>query len=187
MSALFSEYGPRPVGDRPVADWTLRAARAEDLDALSSLVADREGGSAADQPGRFAGELDRIAGAASRGLWVAERPMGIVAFARAALWEPAAPVPGDSAPAGWYLGGVVVHPDHRRLGIAADLTRARLAWLAPIAAECFFVVNVMNRASIDLHEPFGFHEIARGPELTGIRFTGGMGVLFRADRLRGLE
>ena len=33
-------------------------------------------------------------------------------------------------PDGWYLGGVVVTPTHRRQGIAARLTRARLDWIA---------------------------------------------------------
>ena len=180
MCALFSEHGPRPVGDRQEPDWDLREARPGDLEALADLVTGREGGSSVDHRPRLQGELKRIASGASRALWVAERPVGVVAFARAAYYEPSAPARGDGAPAGWYLGGVVVHPDHRRLGIGADLTRARLAWLAVRSAECFFVVNAMNRASIDLHEPFGFREVSRGPELSGVRFTGGVGVLFRA-------
>lgn len=37
--------------------------------------------------------------------------------------------PDESAPAGHYLGGVIVSRQYRRLGIASALTRSRLEWI----------------------------------------------------------
>jgi ribosomal protein S18 acetylase RimI-like enzyme len=86
----------------------------------------------------------------------------------------------DPAPVGHYLGGVTVDPRRRRRGVAAALTAARMAWIGERAAEAYYVVNARNRASIALHEPWGFVEVARGPRLSGITFDGGVGVLLRA-------
>jgi ribosomal protein S18 acetylase RimI-like enzyme len=86
----------------------------------------------------------------------------------------------DPAPVGHYLGGVTVDPRWRRRGVAAALTGARMAWIGERAAAAHYVVNARNRASIALHEPWGFAEVARGPRLSGITFDGGVGVLLRA-------
>ena len=83
---------------------------------------------------------------------------------------------------GWYLTGVVVRLQSRRLGIAAELTRRRLAWIADRAPEAHYFVNALNAASIALHAGFGFVEVERlaSGALPGIDFEGGEGVLYRA-------
>jgi len=86
----------------------------------------------------------------------------------------------DPAPAGHYLAGVTVDPRLRRRGVATALTRARLEWVAGRAMEAFFVVNARNLASIALHRPWRFAEVARGPRLAGVTFEGGVGLLLRA-------
>jgi GNAT superfamily N-acetyltransferase len=68
-------------------------------------------------------------------------------------------------PDGWYLGGVVVTPTHRRQGIAARLTRARLDWIAARAERAYYFTNERNRASVDLHARFGFR--SRGGQVPG--------------------
>jgi len=90
----------------------------------------------------------------------------------------------DEAPAGHYLGGVTVDPAWRRRGVAAALTEARMSWIAARADEAFYIVNVRNPASIDLHRRWGFEEVLRAPGLMGGQFTGGVGLLLRAP-LRG--
>jgi len=42
------------------------------------------------------------------------------------------------------------------------------------------VVNPANRASIDLHRRWSFEEVLRADRLTGVEFTGGIGILMRA-------
>lgn len=91
----------------------------------------------------------------------------------------------DAAPLGHYLAGVTVSPDRRRRGIARALTSARMNWIATRANEAYYVVNPGNRASIDLHRQWGFEEVLRAEVLTGVTFSGGIGLLMRA-RL-GLE
>jgi aminoglycoside 6'-N-acetyltransferase I len=86
----------------------------------------------------------------------------------------------DAAPVGHYLAGVTVSPDHRRRGIARALTSARMTWIATRANEAYYVVNPRNRASIDLHSRWGFEEVLRAEVLTGVTFSGGIGLLMRA-------
>jgi ribosomal protein S18 acetylase RimI-like enzyme len=63
----------------------------------------------------------------------------------------------------------------RRRGIADALTRARLERLA---RPVFYFANERNRASIDLHAPFGFDELTRDFWHPDATFTGGVGILF---------
>ncbi|MBO3103976.1 GNAT family N-acetyltransferase [Cellulomonas fengjieae] len=86
----------------------------------------------------------------------------------------------DPAPTGHYLGGVTVDPSWRRRGIALELTAARVQWIADRADEVFYVVNPRNLASIELHRRWSFEEVMRSSRLTGVEFSGGVGILMRA-------
>ncbi len=87
----------------------------------------------------------------------------------------------DAAPTGHYLGGVTVDPSWRRRGVALALTAARVQWIADRADEVFYVVNPRNRASIELHRRWSFEEVMRSSRLTGVEFSGGVGILMRAS------
>jgi aminoglycoside 6'-N-acetyltransferase I len=86
----------------------------------------------------------------------------------------------DAAPTGHYLGGVTVDPSWRRRGIAIALTEARVQWISDRADELFYVVNPRNLASIELHRRWSFEEVLRSSRLTGVEFSGGVGILMRA-------
>jgi ribosomal protein S18 acetylase RimI-like enzyme len=116
-------------------------------------------------------------------LVVAEIGDAIVAYGRAGLFEPAPEAPADTAPRGYYLTGIFVHPDQRRGGIGAALTQARLEWIGERADDAWFFANARNVASIDLHRRFGFEEVTRRFSFPGLMFEGGEGILFRL-RLR---
>ena len=83
---------------------------------------------------------------------------------------------------GHYLGGVTVRPDFRRLGVASELTGARMAWIWERADHAWYVVNALNEASLALHRRWGFREVARGPGFHTVTFDGGEGVLLQAAR-----
>lgn len=87
----------------------------------------------------------------------------------------------DAAPTGHYLGGVTVDPSWRRRGVALALTEARVQWIADRADEVFYVVNPRNLASIELHRRWSFEEVMRSARLTGVEFSGGVGILMRAS------
>jgi RimJ/RimL family protein N-acetyltransferase len=91
--------------------------------------------------------------------------------------------PGE-APSGFYLGGLVVSPAHRRTGVGTALTEARMRYVFDEegAAEIWYFANARNHASIALHERLGFEEVTRDFHFPGVEFAGGVGVLFRADR-----
>jgi len=165
--SLFEEHHP----DAPRLhrlDVAVRPARAEDLDALAALRAQRENEPVAQSRAalerKFRGD----------GLFLAAEHGGeCVAYASAGMGPG-----GRGAPAGWYLTGVVVAPAWRRRGVAAALTRARLEWLAARTDRVYYFANARNRVSIALHESFGFVEKTRAFTIPGVTFQGGEGILF---------
>lgn len=88
---------------------------------------------------------------------------------------------GD-APAGHYLGGVVVHPAARRRGAGRALTEARLDWIWARADAAYYLANARNAASIALHAQLGFRQLAEGGSFHGVTFDGGRGLVFEARR-----
>jgi ribosomal protein S18 acetylase RimI-like enzyme len=91
--------------------------------------------------------------------------------------------PDAAAPAGHYLGGLSVHPDHRRRGLGLALTRVRIDWVWERADAVYYFTDEENGASIRMHAGLGFQEIGRHPTLLGARANREDLVLFRADRL----
>jgi ribosomal protein S18 acetylase RimI-like enzyme len=112
-------------------------------------------------------------------LVVAEIGTAIVGYGRAGLFERAPEAPADTAPRGYYLTGVFVHPDRRRVGIGAALTQARLDWIGERADDAWFFANARNDTSIELHRRFGFEEVTRRFSFPRDTFDGGEGFLFR--------
>lgn len=117
-------------------------------------------------------------------LLVAEVAGEVVGYGRARLFENPPGAPADAAPDGYYLTGVFVRPDCRRLGLAAALTEARLRWVAERADEAWFFANAQNIASIELHRRFGFEEVSRHFTFPDLTFDGGEGILFRSHLAR---
>lgn len=151
------------------APFTIRVARSGDAPAVADLYQDREGVSADDA---FLWVKRMLA---KRSMFaVAEVADAVVGYGLAVWLEP------DDAPAGFYLGGVVVSPEFRRMGIGRALTRVRIEWVNNRADSAFYFANARNRASFDLHAEFGFVEIQRAATLAGVSFDGGEGILFEA-------
>ncbi|WP_162458412.1 GNAT family N-acetyltransferase [Pseudactinotalea terrae] len=169
----FAEYEPRErrVGTAGDAAVAVRAATTADIDAIARVQ---------EAAGRLA-HRDAWRRAVTNPeccLLVAEAPTSTTVVGWAQTHHHTDPQ--DAAPAGHYLGGVTVEPAWRRGGVAVALTETRLRWVADRADEAFYVVNPTNRASIDLHRRWGFEEVLRAERLTGVEFTGGIGILMRA-------
>lgn len=155
-----------------------------DLDELASYV---ERHSASEDPGALVASV-RHSLTTGRGsvvlAWLAGQ---LVGYARTDLLAPIGP--DDPAPAGIYLSGLHVAVEHRRRGVGRLLTTERLGLLGrappPTGADgfghvrCF--VNARNGASIALHRELGFVVEGRAASYLGVTFTGGEGVLLRAD------
>ncbi len=112
---------------------------------------------------------------------VAEVEHEIIGFARARYFEPSAQSPENVAPPGWYLLGVNVAPAYRRRGVGAELTRARLRWIAERAGQAFYFTEEGNHASIALHARLGFEEIRRSGAYPGALPAESSRVLYRLD------
>ena len=95
-------------------------------------------------------------------------------------------LPRSDGPAGrgHYLAGVTVDPAERRRGVGLALTRARLDWIWKRADVAWYFVNAQNTVSIALHESLGFELVGGSAGVHGGEFTGGLGLIFRADRPR---
>jgi ribosomal protein S18 acetylase RimI-like enzyme len=116
-------------------------------------------------------------------LVVAENAGEIIGYGRSGLFVPEPGATVDTAPRGYYLTGVFVRPEQRRMGVGSALTQARLEWISQHADDAWFFANARNMASITLHQRFGFEEITRRFWFPGLSFDGGQGILFRL-RLR---
>ncbi|MFC5678987.1 GNAT family N-acetyltransferase [Aeromicrobium endophyticum] len=124
-------------------------------------------------------DWDDVIDKASRGerlLLVAEVEGDIAAFGQAHHLDADAV---DHAPAGWFLTGVTVLPPHRRQGLGASLTTARLDWIAQRSDTAWYFATADNVASIRLHSGLGFDEVSRASSIHGVTFAGGEGILFR--------
>lgn len=170
MPQPFAAYDP--LGRGRSAEAIVREAHEADLPGCAILAQNRNGGDldaweralAADLRGR-----DRLLLVAVS----AGRPVGYAS----AGWRAYAAAGGRNVPDGWYLTGLVVDPPHRRGGIARRMTQRRLHWLDGRTGKVWYFANALNRASLELHLRFGFHEVTRDFAVPGVTFDGGNGVL----------
>jgi ribosomal protein S18 acetylase RimI-like enzyme len=165
---------------------TIRPAVAADLAAVAALAALHSGSRRPSWQARLHDDLS----AAGRCVLVAAddrqaaedraRDGQIVGYGRARHFEPGPQAAPDVAPAGYYLSGMVVHPDWRHQRIGERLSRARMAWASAFAPEVWYFTNAANQASLRLHQRLGFREVTREFSFPGVTFAGGIGVLCRA-------
>jgi aminoglycoside 6'-N-acetyltransferase I len=90
--------------------------------------------------------------------------------------------PEGEAPAGHYLGGVIIDPNFRRRGIGSALTRVRMDWIWSRSSTAYYFANEHNTASIRMHETLGFQSIGRFAQIRGVTADDGRSelVLFQA-------
>jgi len=186
---LFARYVPRDFAEphRPLLEgMRVRPARAQDAEGIARLIRQRNGTSVTEARARCADEL-RTLSASDRILLVAEHETRVIGFGRASYVARDRSSAHDWAglrPEGWYLTGLIVDADYRRLGVGHELSRRRLEWIARQAPAAFYFSNSNNRASIDLHARFGFKETVRDFSFPGVTFSGGgTGILFSLDLL----
>jgi ribosomal protein S18 acetylase RimI-like enzyme len=182
MASLFAQYSPRdPATPRRAAPPGLRfdVAGVEDREGIVQLISEREG-FARDQAAERA---DRFLAAAveSSLMLVARIAQSVAGYGRVTFTKKPTEPGFECVPEGWYLSGVIVGEAFRRQGIARELTRQRLNWISERADEAFYFANSSNRASIDLHEQFGFREVMRDFRYPHCTFTNGIGILFRLE------
>ena len=144
-----------PGGRRSAVDFLIRLGTETDVEACANLAVLIGAGDAA----KWRETLIRtVQDAVERVLFVAEVDGAVVGYGRVSFFRAAAD--GPSAPTGWYLLGVAVAPDWRRRGIAAELTRERIRWVAKRSDRIYYFTHRDNRTSQGLHAQFGFEELA---------------------------
>lgn len=168
--AHYASYEPEAARQGPI-DAVLRPATPADIDGLTAIDITVVVRTAED----WSSAIDKTL-TGERQLLVAEIDGTIGGFAQAHRLDEH---PVDHAPAGHYLTGVTVLPQHRRAGLARAFTVARLDWIAERADEAWYFAAAENAASIRMHEQLGFAEVSRASAIHGVQFEAGEGVLFR--------
>ena len=178
MSTLFAEYEPHAHGTLTPAV-VVPLARHLHLDSVVALAVQREGG----DPAAWRASLEDSLVAADRATFVGIVDGQVAGYATVGWLAPGTGDPSSPAPEAWYLLGLVVDPAVRRRGVGRQLTSARLRWLSGRTDRVWYFVSSKNRASIDLHAHFGFHQVATDLHFPGVSFTG-TGLLYAADIVR---
>ncbi len=160
--AEYADYDPDRPDDERFGPDVVRPARPEDAEGIIELTCARHDLDPQVVRPRIQKELAGIARKEPWCVFVAQIGHHLVGFARARRMEHARDGLPLVLPEGWYLTGVIVDPVWRRRGLGEALTSARLAWLRRRTDAAYYVASRENKASIALHERFGFHEIARG-------------------------
>lgn len=180
--AFIEPYRPDAHGV-PLEGFAIRTARPEDAAPIARIDAERHGWVVREIEPKIFGELTRIErGELSKKTWVACFEDAIVAYAKCSHRRHVGPAELTDLPDGWYLGGIGIQPKMRRRGLGRALTACRIEWLQGMGADIWYFTAAANRASIRLHEAFGFEEERRGIELPNVSFVGGIGVLFGLRR-----
>lgn len=170
MAGLFESFEPSPSG----ATWSnpVRLARPDDLPAIGTLAADRNGGN----PDRWSTRYRRHTDSGDSALYVGTRAGSVVGYGLILTMT----FPERTAPDGLYLGGVTIAPERRRMGLGRALTQARIGWARERTDTLWYFASEQNRTSIALHDRFGFVEGTRDFSIPNVTFTG-EGILFRLD------
>jgi GNAT superfamily N-acetyltransferase len=177
----FAEFAPHarhPFASRGGIELAVRRAIASDLSQAARIIAAREDRDPEIELQKLERELVDDRDPPRSVLWVATLRERVIGFARAGYFSHPPDAPPEAAPEGWYLFGVVVDPDHRRLGAGSALTRARLDWIAERSHAVYYFASALNRVTIVLHERFGFRELTREFWFPAVSFRGGVGALF---------
>ncbi|MCY0906594.1 GNAT family N-acetyltransferase [Arthrobacter sp. H14-L1] len=169
----FAEYRTqRPKGKVVTGPVDVRICTIGDIDAIRGIDI---------KAGRTPAAAEALAAAIQddgRLVVVASVSGTIVGWGKTHFWS----YSDGQAPGGHYLGGVTVVPELRRHGIARALTQARLDWIWGRTDSAWYIVNLSNRASIELHRQWGFVEVARAAKFHTTSFTGGVGLLLQAKQ-----
>jgi ribosomal protein S18 acetylase RimI-like enzyme len=170
--------GSHPSVPRGPPDLEIREASSADESGIVAIRRERHGGEARRHQRWVSQHLRRCSGTPDEHRFVVARSGGaVVGYAAAGRFLPPENSPGNCAPAGFYLRGVVVAVAARRRGIGGALTVDRLRWVGQRATEAFFCTTTDNEASIRLHSAFGFSELTRDFWFPRLNLTRG-GILF---------
>lgn len=182
--SLFARFQPDIKG-KPLDGVVYRLVFESDANEIAKITFEREGLSKNKDFGfyleRTKKELEDIESAIEFNLIVAEYKKEIVGFGRSIYYDLRKTQVPYFSPSGWYLMGLVVKPNFRRRGIGRRITEERMALISENSNEVYFVINSINRVSIELHKKLGFKKIDEGKGFLKIKFDGRKGYLFKKE------
>jgi len=115
-------------------------------------------------------------------LLVAEREGEVLGYGVATRFKPPEGSPENVAPAGLYLMGLIVHPEHRRQGAGAALVASRLDWIYEQDELAYYFGDDANTATVALHNSFGFQPVTQDFWVPGLADPDEPMTLYRLER-----
>jgi ribosomal protein S18 acetylase RimI-like enzyme len=150
---------------------------ASDIDQVSIIITSRGGIESEQAKNELQQEFISTSSRIKRYLHVAVLDNKILGFCRLVDFKNFSK--DSSMPNGAFLMGVVILPEYRRQGIADALTSHRIQFCEDHSLPLYYFTSTLNKASIKLHEKYGFTEIRRAEKFMGMAMDGGEGILFK--------
>ncbi len=176
----YEDYKPL-VSDKLLAEGVhYRAMVWDDIGAIARISAEREGTDVGTHVERISAEFTRETGADERQLLIAVKESEVIGFGRIRKVGPDESSRAYPSPEGWYLLGLIVCGQYRRMGVGRALSLARFDWLRSRGvSQVFSFFSAENRTSIDFHKSLGFDVVQEGSGFLHVGFDCGKGYLAR--------
>jgi ribosomal protein S18 acetylase RimI-like enzyme len=170
---MFADFQTQIQSKTLPQDLVLRKALLCDLKSIAALLSQRQPQSLRQSERQAQHFLD------TGHCLVACLEQQLLGYGRCLQFQQPQDAPANCVPSGWYLMGMIVHPEFQRQNIGRALTEARLEWLRQHCNSVYYFANSLNKASIRLHAQLGFVQVAEHIAFPGVNFSrGGHGLLF---------
>jgi ribosomal protein S18 acetylase RimI-like enzyme len=176
LNSKFAKYEPNIIPRSPLKNVIYRSAQKNDSEEIAKITFQRENNSKKYDLNHYVEkskkEINSLETNDKLYLFVAEYNKQIIGFGRIKYYN---------NPSRWFLMGVIVSPNFRRMGIGKNLTIERLKFIKKKSNEIFYIVNAQNKVSIALHEKLGFKKIDEASTFLNVKFDGDKGFLFQYE------
>ena len=133
----------------------IRKATSNDMVACALLISDHVSGDLEEWQSQFEQDLANP----QRLFLVATVDDSVVGYGHTTFHSETLEDEAKSIPAGYFLSGLLISPEHRRQGLGELLTVARIDEMRRVANVIYYRAEPDNLATIELHSRLGFQRI----------------------------
>ena len=181
MNEKYEPYNPDRISNQKLLSVILRKSLMDDVDAISSIIAERNGEPVECYYERVKRELVDIQNSNGEHLlYSAMINDSVIGFGRLIFHNSKERPDVINSPTGWWIMGVVVTKKYRGNGVGKQIFNHLESETRRLGGkELYSFINANNLVSQSLHQKLGFDEIVKGSSFLNVKFDGGVGILFR--------